>query len=568
MVNIIRWSGGPGSGKTRQLVEYLKGEVEAGTPVHDITPMTFSKTQAGDFAHRIEEALPDEDPKTISQQCRTIHSTVLKSCIAAGLIDIRKDGPHKIIEPGNQGKETRKAYESFMKEHHLPYAATHRTEEGDEVDKKNLGNQLIALNAYLTATMLPPARWRTAAFEIGASLHTFRSIPDLLYEWNEYKTRNGYYEHEDYIRLAIERELPPPSPVLIIDEYQDVSPAQAKIIKMWLDSPDCTRVYIAGDPDQAIYGFRGASPQLMKDLQAIDQGADDHTRPTSHRCPVKVMQAAEMVLRHQANVSPKGEDGYISHSFIPTPVQLATKIEVAYQYGTERSHEPVFILTRFNRNVKALCSALAAEGIPFSHLKNTPNQYWGIRNLSGNDEVTGKVNIWHLTRSLSRMETASEIDPVPEDEAVAIITATTTGNQQTNALSKIKQKVKQAAGIRAGDLFPYIGEPKTAIRRVNLSDKLKRQIAACIHAEKKRGYIIHPERVKVDSIHASKGLQASVVVLHTAYLKKRLDDIAIPDKQAEERRVYYVGLTRASEAVALIDYGKAPVCPLVMGVGY
>jgi len=67
--------------------------------------------------------------------------------------------------------------------------------------------------------------------------------------------------------------------------------------------------------------------------------------------------------------------------------------------------------------------------------------------------------------------------------------------------------------------------------------------------------------VRVDTIHASKGLEAPAVFLHSGYLSGLLDSLIDPARLAEERRVFFVGATRASHVLILFDY-LTPVWPL------
>lgn len=70
------------------------------------------------------------------------------------------------------------------------------------------------------------------------------------------------------MKEAIEARCAPPGSVLLIDEFQDLSPLQYKLYEAWRDSPGVNRVYITGDVHQAIYGFRGADPTHFRETPA------------------------------------------------------------------------------------------------------------------------------------------------------------------------------------------------------------------------------------------------------------------------------------------------------------
>ena len=57
---------------------------------------------------------------------------------------------------------------------------------------------------------------------------------------------------------------------LLVDEYQDINPAQQKLVTHWSDG---NSLFVIGDPDQSIYGFRGANAACFDDLTKIRPGA-------------------------------------------------------------------------------------------------------------------------------------------------------------------------------------------------------------------------------------------------------------------------------------------------------
>ncbi len=560
---VIRWRGGPGAGKTWQLLEDVRREVEDGRTFRDLCLMTFSRSQADDLAARLHQTvLPDVPVSAIRQRCATIDAIALRACRDAGLIVSPKE---QVIQPGDPKKAG--YYTAFMEAHSLAYDQGIGTGDREDLSRENLpfGNQLIAIAGYLTATMQDPEAWKTAAGALGLPTPGYAwPVPDLLRAWADYKARQDIYEHGDYVALALREHLPPPAPVVFVDEYQDVSPLHDALIRQWIEHPDAVRVYVAGDADQSIYGFRGCSPDLFLSLPAEDRGArDGSNRPVSHRCPVRIMEVAERILRHPANVAPSPRAGQVGIFRPQNIATVAEQIEGAIQAYPGR---PVFLLSRFKRHTRLLARQVTAAGIPCSGIRDPKiNRLWGKVKIgrTSTSREAATVDLWTLTKGVRRCVAGSDIDPVPLDEAEALITAAVPAPRREHALVDIRSKSKRAP-VRLGDVFKWTGDGRI-FNALNLRPALLEQMRICIDREARRGFVIAPDLVKIDTIHSAKGLEAAVVLLHTGYLDGMIDGLVIPERQAEERRIYFVGATRAERALVLMDYG-GPVCPLLQGV--
>lgn len=565
---VLRWQGGPGSGKTWQLLQYIRSEVAGGVNISDFAVMSFSRAQAADMAKKMQDTVfPDVDMKAILQQCKTIDGHALRACRSAGLIGNSRD---VVIQPGN--RKSNQIYSAFMEVNDLEFDPWLNTEDDQRPAQGEvpIGNQLVTLNAYLTSTMRPAEDWQNAAEALGLSMPCYtRSIPDLLHAWSDYKMRKGVFEHGDYGILALKHGVSSPAPILVVDEYQDVSPLQDALIQMWASDPNTDRVYVAGDPDQSIYGFRGCDPDLFLDFEAVDRGAGPNgNRPGSHRCPVRVMEAAEKILDHRANVSACGRKGTVAHIDPGSPAGLAKQIEEAIRYtrSTSGEQQPIFILSRFRKGASSLAHDLSVEGIPCSGIKTGRVNYWEMLKVGrGKTLEKTTANPWTLTCAIRTYRSGCDIDPIPIEQAESLITAILPERKRKVAIASFKGKRDQ---IRLGDVYRWIGNYRGDLifDMLNLRPWIVRQIQACLTRESKRGYEVTPAMVKVDTIHASKGLEAGVVLLHTGYLKGRLEDLIDPDHRAEERRIYFVGATRASYALLVTDYGSLPTCPVLAGV--
>ncbi len=559
--DVVRWTGGPGSGKTYQLLEDVRREVETGRTLDDMILMTFSRSQSSDLAERLSRsAFPDESKKDILRRCATIDAITLRTVRAAGLIDY---DPGVVIVPG--AKKAIPVYQEFMQAHGIPYNPHPPvTDDGDPATRASLpaGNQLLEISGYLSATMQGPEAWRYAAHNLGLPFDGAAwDITDLIPAWQEFKEAKGVYEHPDYIRLAYDERIDPSGPVLFIDEYQDVSPLQDALIRQWIEQAD--RVYVAGDPDQSIYGFRGCSPDLFLSLPAEDRGAHNGDRPVSHRCPVRVMATAEDLLGAPANVAPNSRPGISARIVTRDASDIVRHIEDAVRTYAD-TVTPIYILSRFRRHAGKIARDLSAAGIPSTGIRSVSGGPWGTARIGRHKNALERdtVNIWHLTRAVRRYQEGTEIDQIPLGEAEAVIAATVPQPRRKQIIDGLAATVKRGDPIRIGALTPWIPAPPDRILEIlNVRPYLTDQIQRCITRERQRGSVIAPDAVRVDTIHASKGLEAPAVFLHTGYLRGLIDGLSVPDRMAEERRVFFVGATRASRALILFDY-IAPVWPV------
>ncbi len=565
---IIRWRGGPGAGKTHALLGDVGNEVASGRTIHDMRLMTFSRSQASDMAIRLHTTVfPEETGKTIHQRCSTIDATALRSCRAHGLIE---DLREQVITPGDSKKG--KIYSKFMEERNIPYNPTFGVRDREDLNRSSIpfGNALVAMGAYLTANMLPPEQWIVASSALGLRLTGSPCyIPDILTEWSEYKEKMGVYEHADYVQLALVEKVDPPGRVLFVDEYQDVSPLQDALLRHWMNHPDTARVYLAGDPDQSIYGFRGASPDLFLRIPAEDRGArEDGSRPESHRCPIRIMGVAEQILGKPANVAPKPQSGFV-YRVSPTGIgHLVQQVEEARKAAP---NSPVFILSRFKRHTRSIAKDLSTAGIPCVGIRDRWVARWGNIRVGKDDDCLEDgvlVDLWTLTKGLKRYITGSDIDPITAGEAENILTAVIPPSRRQHAIIMFRVNTKNTAP-RVGHINDLIGEHlgNRVFGHLNLRPWAIQQVEACIARENRGGSTIPPHMVKIDTIHAAKGLETEVVMLHTGYLKGMVDILASPLHRAEEARIYYVGATRAAHVLIFFDWGQHPACPLLSGVG-
>ncbi len=86
---------------------------------------------------------------------------------------------------------------------------------------------------------------------------------------------------------------------LLVDEFQDISPIQYRIVRM-LAKPE-NNLFIVGDDDQSIYGFRGSKPDIMKNFPADFPEAKIITLPINYRSTPEIVEAASLVISRNKN---------------------------------------------------------------------------------------------------------------------------------------------------------------------------------------------------------------------------------------------------------------------------
>lgn len=90
---------------------------------------------------------------------------------------------------------------------------------------------------------------------------------------------------------------------ILVDEFQDISPIQYEIIRL-LAAPE-NNLFVVGDDDQSIYGFRGASPDCMRRFLADFAQAEQILLNVNFRCHRDIVEAAANVIGENKSRIPK-----------------------------------------------------------------------------------------------------------------------------------------------------------------------------------------------------------------------------------------------------------------------
>ena len=312
------------------------------------------------------------------------------------------------------------------------------------------------------------------------------------------------------LELCVEKELSPKLEAVFIDEAQDLSPLQWKLVNILTSKAD--RVYIAGDDDQAIFTWAGAD---VDHLVSISKDATVLSK--SYRLPKSVYQIANKVIKRIHNRTDKVWDSKEEEGSV---VSQASFEHVDLTQGEW------LILSRSNyllNEIEAHCLGLGV----FFERKERPS-------ISHK-----KVN---AVRNWEQLRKGEFVFPDQAKDIVSYIKGSKAKKFETHEPST-KLTLKQVVEIGETP------EPKIWHDMfTNLSPHERSYILALLRAGEK---ITKTPRIKLSTIHSAKGGEADNVVLLTDIPTKTWNKHEKnPD---DETRVFYVGLTRAKQNLHIVQ---------------
>lgn len=190
-------------------------------------------------------------------------------------------------------------------------------------------------------------------------------------------------------RPDIRRQWQQKFPYLLIDEFQDINQIQYDVIKL-LAEPG-RNLFIVGDDDQSIYGFRGARPDIMKQFLKDYPEAGTCVLNDNYRCCGAVVEAAGRLIAHNQNRLPKEIQAAREQGM---PIEV-----VCYQKSTEQNekireqilsyrsqgipYHEMAVLFRTNTQARGLASKLMEYNVPFILREHLPNLYehWAVKDI-------------------------------------------------------------------------------------------------------------------------------------------------------------------------------------------
>ena len=211
---------------------------------------------------------------------------------------------------------------------------------------------------------------------------------------------------------------------ILIDEFQDISPDQYEIIRL-LAAPE-HNLFIVGDDDQSIYGFRGASPDSMQTFMKDYPDADRIFLDVNYRCGGQIVEAAGKVVSKNKNrvdkkiraVHENGE-GFCLEIFEDEAEQERYLTDKLHEKMTRDSLNQCAIICRTNYDCAFWAQILYKNNIPYS-MKETaknPFEHFVIRDIMAYLALAnGKPERKHFLRIMNRPVRYFKRESIPEEQ--------------------------------------------------------------------------------------------------------------------------------------------------------
>ena len=376
-------------------------------------------------------------------------------------------------------------------------------------------------------------------------------------------------------------------PWICIDEYQDINAAQYQLIRL-LAPEGQSNIFAIGDPDQAIYGFRGADNTFIGRFKDDYPSASIYELKTSYRCPRTILEASDQVMRTAEKRNPlEGLQEGVSIAIQECPTSKSEAEFVARTIeklmggvrffsldsnivdGSEEGESPSFsdfgVLFRLSRMAPEIVKAMNDHGIPYQVVGEEP--------FFRQEPVSTVVEILRLLVMPSNTLLFQKLN----EKRIGGFTA--------GSLEELREKTKSYPAERCitevvATYFPEL--------MVSHKDEIERLVAlSSPYGTDKTSFLSwlqlgsgvdtyrkSAEQVALMTMHAAKGLEFPYVFIvgceegilpYTLFSGEDFD-------REEERRLLYVGMTRAKKMLFLSHakkrnlYGRSfalPVSPFL-----
>lgn len=582
---------GAGSGKTKVLTTRIANLIAQGIPSYNILAITFTNKAAHEMKERLEKLVPDNQAFV-----GTFHSF--------GVRIIRENAPLLGLDRNF----------SIL----------------DSDDVLSIIKKILKDNGYDTKNN-PPSYIRNRISTIKNDMltddeinNTLRTPQDKIaievyYQYMDVLRKNNSVDFDDLLRLPVKlftehkdvlADYQEKYRYILIDEYQDTNEVQYKLSKLL--ARKYQNIFIVGDPDQSIYMFRGANFRNILNFEKDYKNAKVIPLEENYRSTTSILDTANSVIKNNKERkekklwSSKGEGSKVKYLRAydgKHEINLVLdEIKRLLEQGYEKKN--ISVLYRTNAQARLVEEMFLKANVPY---KVVGSYYFYSRKeikdlicylrliLNNNDEISLRRVINVPKRGIGP-STIQKLENVAQEKNISIFEAIESGREkefkdlildltqksedltltelidlildETNMKAEYENDKSLENELRLDNLEEFKSITKTFEERtgsVSLADFLEEISLIADVTEHKEDEDV----VTLMTIHSAKGLEFEVVFLIG------MEDGIFPHQNSfceeggleEERRLCYVGITRAKEKLYIsnakrrILYGKDVMNP-------
>ncbi|MFF1377295.1 ATP-dependent DNA helicase UvrD2 [Streptomyces sp. NPDC058308] len=519
---------GAGTGKTRAITHRIAYGVRAGMlQPASVLAVTFTNRAAGEMRGRLRQL------GASGVQARTFHSAALRQL--------------QFFWPKAVGGPLPRIVDRKIKL--VADAAAACRIRLDRNELRDLTSEI----EWSKVTQTVPADYAAAAAKSGRDVpRDPAEIAQLYAAYEDLKRDRAVIDFEDVLLLAvgilqdrhdIAEQIRAQYQHFVVDEYQDVSPLQQRLLELWLGERDS--LCVVGDASQTIYSFTGATPDHLLNFRTRHPGATVVKLVRDYRSTPQVVHLANGLLSqargraadHRLELISQRDPGPepVYTEYVDEPAEAegaARRIRALMADGVPASE--IAVLFRTNSQSEIYEQALADAGVPYqlrgaerfferTEVREAGAALRGAARFGGNDALLDDV-----------------VD-LPSQVRAVLSTKGWTSEPPAGSGAVRDRWESLAALVRLAEDFARARPEATLADLVaELDERANAQHAPTV------------EGVTLASLHAAKGLEWDAVFLVGLAEGMMPITYAKTDEQIEEeRRLLYVGVTRARVHLSL-----------------
>ena len=389
-------------------------------------------------------------------------------------------------------------------------------------------------------------------------------------------------------------------PYIMIDEFQDTNMLQYEIVKL-LAAP-LNNLFVVGDDDQSIYGFRGARPDIMLSFRKQYQEAEIVTLRTNYRCPKDVTALSSRLIKNNKKrydkelCSASGESGTVLIQEVKNTTTenllIVKRIQEALDKGL--SPDEISVLYRTNRSPRRLIYKLIEYNIPYIARDSVPDIFSNqmvkiimdylafaagdisrkrflsimnkpVRYVPRNLLTSERVNIHELIRQTADrdylqtnlMLLRNQLESIKQLEPYAAVSYI----RKMVGFDEYVIKYCEERNLDKEELFDIIDEFQSIAKNFETHAELfgyaEEERKLLLEEKKKRENDASKPAVQLMTMHSAKGLEFEEVhIIDCVEGEIPHRRSKTPSALEEERRMFYVAMTRTKNKLYIYAPAK------------